>query len=184
MLRITEEILLLIIDSEKGGIQSSLTDHSRDVVIAGAVLTDLALEGRIDTDLQQLIPIDPTPLGDNLLDPTLADIFRETEQARHRILGSRAPLHGATKVRHRALGRLVMHGILETAGNGMFFLSRLVSRVRRYPPASARATEDVEFRIMRMDLQPGNSRAARCRDHRPRGGGRRLREAAVPAGAR
>lgn len=149
MLRITEEVLLLIIDSEKGGIQSSLTDHSRDVVIAGAVLTDLALEGRIDTDLQQLIPIDPTPLGDNLLDPTLADIFRETDRHDTAYWVTRTAAR-SDEVRHRALGRLVMHGILETAGNGMFFLSRLVSRVRRYPPASARATEDVEFRIMRM----------------------------------
>ena len=77
MLRIAEEILVLIIDSEKGGIHASLSDHSRDVVIAGAVLMDLALEQRIDTDLQQLFPVDPTPLGDDLLDSTLADICAE-----------------------------------------------------------------------------------------------------------
>ncbi len=35
---------------------------------------DLALENRIDTDLEQLILVDSTPVGDDLLDPTLARI--------------------------------------------------------------------------------------------------------------
>ena len=48
MLTVTEEILLLIIDAESGSIQHSLPPHQRDVVVAGAVLTDLALENRID----------------------------------------------------------------------------------------------------------------------------------------
>ncbi len=149
MLRITEEILLLIIDSEKGGIHTSLSDHSRDVVIAGAVLMDLALERRIDTDLQQLIPVDPTPLGDDLLDPTLADICREADYHDTAYWVTRTAAR-SDEVRQNALDRLVGYGILESHDNGMFFLSRLVSRVRRYPPTSKSATEDVEFRIMRV----------------------------------
>ena len=42
-----------------------------DVVLAGAVP---AFADRIDTDLESLTLADPTPLGDDLLDPTLAEI--------------------------------------------------------------------------------------------------------------
>ncbi|MDE2891831.1 MAG: GPP34 family phosphoprotein [Chloroflexota bacterium] len=149
MLRITEEILLLIIDSEKGGIHTSLSDHSRDVVIAGAVLMDLALERRIDTDLQQLIPVDPTPLGDDLLDPTLADICRETDYHDTAYWVTRTAAR-SDETRQKALHRLVAHGILESHDNGIHLLSRLVSRVRRYPHTSTTATEDVKIRIMRV----------------------------------
>ena len=41
---------------------------------------DLALENRIDTDLEKLILIDATPVGDNLLDETLADIAAGDER--------------------------------------------------------------------------------------------------------
>ena len=40
---------------------------------------DLALEDRIDTDLDQLVVIDPTPLADDLLDPALAGIARDAQ---------------------------------------------------------------------------------------------------------
>ena len=36
--------------------------------LAGGVLMDLALERRIDTDPDRLYAVDPTPLGDDLLD--------------------------------------------------------------------------------------------------------------------
>ena len=58
MLRVTEELLLLIVDAESGGIQHSLPAHQQDALIAGAVLTDLALENRIDTDAERLFLVD------------------------------------------------------------------------------------------------------------------------------
>ena len=60
MLRFAEEILLLILDNSDGDIASSLPPHSLDTVLAGAVLMDLALEDRIDTDLEKLILADST----------------------------------------------------------------------------------------------------------------------------
>ena len=47
--------------------------------MAGAVIADLALENRIDTDLEALHLIDPTPTGDKLLDPTLKKISETDE---------------------------------------------------------------------------------------------------------
>ena len=78
MRRVTEEIILLILDAETGGIQYSLPTHQRDLVIAGAVLMDLTLENRIDTDPERLFLIDSKPLNDELLDPTLLDLANAT----------------------------------------------------------------------------------------------------------
>ena len=53
MLRITEELLLLILDADSGEVQYSLPKHQQDAVMSGAILMDLALENRIDTDTKQ-----------------------------------------------------------------------------------------------------------------------------------
>ena len=73
-LRAVEEILLLILDTDNGEIRHRFPLHSRAVAFAGAMLMDLALENRIDTNVDQLIVTDPSPLGNELLDPILADI--------------------------------------------------------------------------------------------------------------
>ena len=78
MLRFAEEILLLMLD-DKGGRFVGLPDPSLRCALAGAVLMDLALENRIDTDLKQLLLIDATPVGDDLIDPTLYRIAQERE---------------------------------------------------------------------------------------------------------
>ena len=148
VLTIAEEVLLLILDTEKGEIRSSLPAHSREIVMAGAVLMDLSLENRIDTDLERLVVIDPAPLGDDLLDPILSDIVGET--AVHDTAWWLARTAGlGEEIRRKAIDRLVGHGILEAETNGLVFLSRLVSRARRYPTVGGKTTEDVQFRIMR-----------------------------------
>ncbi len=49
MLRFAEEIMLLLLD-DKGGSFINTRSALRECALAGAVLMDLALEGRIDTD--------------------------------------------------------------------------------------------------------------------------------------
>ena len=73
MLRFPEEIMLLLLDDE-GGDFVRVPEWSVQCALAGAVLMDLALENRIDTDPNWLTVIDPTPVGDDLLDPTLERI--------------------------------------------------------------------------------------------------------------
>ncbi|MYJ73541.1 MAG: GPP34 family phosphoprotein, partial [Rhodospirillaceae bacterium] len=73
MLRFSEEIMLLLLD-DKGGRFIDVPTLSLEYALAGAVLMDLAMEGRIDTDPEQLFVIDPSPLGDDLLAPTLSRI--------------------------------------------------------------------------------------------------------------
>ena len=132
MLRFAEEILLLLLDEERGDIASGLSPHSLNIALAGAVLMDLALADRIDTDLEQIIVVDSTPLEDDLLDPTLADIAQEPHGRDAGFWLAHTARRG-DEIRDRAFARLVERSILEAEAEGLFFLSRLVSRSRRYP---------------------------------------------------
>ena len=68
MLTFTEEILLLL--GDEGGVFLPVEKHAFDCALAGAVLMDLAFAYRIDTDLEALFVIDPTPTGNPMLDGT------------------------------------------------------------------------------------------------------------------
>ena len=77
-MRFAEEILLFLLDKQTGHV-TRVPDRSLRYVLAGAVLMDLALEDRIDTDIERLVLVDPTPVGDDLLDPSLAMIAEDDE---------------------------------------------------------------------------------------------------------
>ncbi|MCY3971879.1 MAG: GPP34 family phosphoprotein, partial [Acidobacteria bacterium] len=147
-IRFAEEILLLILDEEHGDLPRSYSEHLLDIVVAGAVLMDLALEGRIDTDLEKLVLVDSTPLEDELLDPTLADVAAGPSYRNADYWIARTAERGK-EIRERALARLVENGILETDAGGMFF-SSAVSRSRRYPTRDGGQMEEVRLRIMRV----------------------------------
>ena len=149
MLRFAEEIVLLLLDEERGDITPSFPPRSLDIVLAGAVLMELALEDRIDTDLERLTVVDSTPLADDLLDPTLDDVARAAETHDTGFWIARTAERGP-EIRDRVLARLVERGILEAEGDGPVFLSRPVSRARRYPSIDGKATEEVRLRIMRV----------------------------------
>ena len=52
---IAEEVLLLVLDDDTGKLNGKLPVHSLRNAISGALLMDLALNNRIDTDLHQLV---------------------------------------------------------------------------------------------------------------------------------
>lgn len=149
MLRFAEEIILLLLDEERGELAPNLPPHSLHIVLVGAVLMDLALEGRIDTDLKQLILADSTPLADDLLDPTLAAIAGSSQVRDARFWIAHEAQRG-DDIRDKALARLTQRGILESESEGFFFFSRLVSRARRYPMLEGKTAEDVRLRVMRV----------------------------------
>ena len=62
MLRLAEEMMLLILDDVSGEFVR-VSKWSLDCALAGAVLMDLSLENRIDTDPERLFVIDPTAPG-------------------------------------------------------------------------------------------------------------------------
>ena len=119
-----------------------------DIVVAGAVLMELAFEGRIDTDLERLVVADATPLDDDLLDPALADIAAGPDSRSADFWLARTATRGEA-IRELALARLVEAEILEADAGGVF-LSRFVRRSRRYPSRDGQYLEEVRLRIMRV----------------------------------
>ena len=143
MLRFVEEILLLLLRDDDGKFVN-VPQSSMDRAIAGAVLMELAMENRIDTDLENLIVVDTTPLGDDLLDPTLAMIAEggeEQKDARHWV---EQTARQAPTIREVTLDRLVERGILEREDDRFLW----VFRSRRYPMVDGQAEREVKLRIM------------------------------------
>ena len=66
-LTMPEEIMLLLLD-DRTGRPVGLPPPAADFAIAGAVLMELSLHGRIDTDLEQLVVSNQLPTGDGVLD--------------------------------------------------------------------------------------------------------------------
>ena len=150
MLRFAEEVLLLLVNEQHGGIDTNYPSHLLDHVFAGAVLMDLALENRIDTDLDHLILVNPDPLGDSLLDPVLADVAQGPANKSSGFWLERTALQGA-EIRDEAINRLLKRGILESGPDELVFVSQHVSRTRRYPSGTGKEKmEDVRLRIMRV----------------------------------
>ena len=147
MLRVSEELLLLLLDAASGDIQHSFPEHKRDVVMAGAVLMDLALENRIDMDTERLFLLDSKPVGDDLLDPTLADIAADAEAHDTGYWIKRVAAGGAA-IRAQVRNRLTGLGILEADANGLVYPSKVFARTRRYPASSRDKREDVKSRVM------------------------------------
>ena len=143
MLRFVEEITLLMLHDDDGRF-ANVPSWSLNYALAGGVLMDLALENRIDTDLEHLILVDATPTGDSLLDPTLADIAAgEKHDARYWV---EQTAERAEAIQQGALTRLIDVGILEQQ-EGRFLW---VFRSRRYPMIDGKAEREVKLRIMEV----------------------------------
>ena len=111
-----EALCLLLLDRETGRLPPARR-RAVHYALAGSVLVDLALADRIGNGSAQLRPTDPTPLGDDLLDPLLArihaapnghDIATWVEETAER----------ADEIRTAALGRLVARGVLGVEKSG------------------------------------------------------------------
>ena len=147
MLRFADELLLLLIDDRRGDL-IPVSERSLGCALAGALLMDLALEGRVDTDPDYLSLLDATPLGDDLLDPVLAEIAQADAVHHARFWVAHLAERG-DDIRDQTLARLTAQGILEAEAGGFFSFLPSVSRTRRYPADEA-SREDVQLRIMRV----------------------------------
>ena len=141
MLRFAEEIILLLLNDDNGRFVH-VPDYSLKYALAGGVLMDLAMEDRIDTDLERLILVDATPVGDSLLDQTLAEIKTGGEH-NTRFWLERTAQH-AEAIRDEALSRLIALSILERKENRFLW----VFQSRRYPTIDGEAEREVKLRIM------------------------------------
>ncbi len=142
MLTFAEEIMLLLLEDESGRFVF-VPEHSANCVLSGAVLMDLALRGKIDTDLKKLTVTDPSPTGDDLLDPTFQRLVDAEEQRDARYWVEYCQ-RDAMAIRQGALDRLCRNGILEREENRFLW----VFRSRRYPVRDDQPEREVKLRIM------------------------------------
>ncbi len=141
MLTITDSILLLL-ENEDGIFLPTQSDTVKSV-LAGAVLIDLSLADRIDTDLQTLMVLDETPTGNVLMDGILSKIaaHAETSDTQHwiKILSS----DKSVTIQELALASLVQSGIVEQKDRKFLWLFHS----RTFPTIDFESKENVKLRI-------------------------------------
>ena len=78
-LSLTEELILMLLNEETGYFHQVPGWHLNCAVV-GAVLAELSLLSRIDTDMESLFLVDPTETDNPALDPILEEIVDEPDQ--------------------------------------------------------------------------------------------------------
>ena len=146
MLSFVEEIVLLQLDDSQGKFVN-LPLSAADVVLAGAALMELALANRIDSDLNQLILVDKTPTGDDILDDVLKQIGEAGGELNAANVLERISGNGE-KYQDIALKRLIAKGILREE-EGRFLW---VFHTRRYPVVDDREQREVRARLRQLVL--------------------------------
>lgn len=147
-LNLAQELLLLVMDEDNGE-ATGVPSRTMGYALAAAALIELELQHRIDTSPEELVVVDSTPLGDNLLDPVLADIVEVSrDSARNAEFWIRRMAERSEELRATALAGLETQGLVEADDTGFFSLSRLAARARRYPEAGSRQAQEVRLRVL------------------------------------
>lgn len=145
-LTFTEEIVLLALD-DKTGAPLPLPATALSYGLAGAVLADLAVAGKIDTDEKRLIVLDANPTGDLLLDPWLAVLAGEKES--HPVVHWLSVLADRQhEIEEPALERLIDRGILKRQDKKILWVIGL----RRYPTVDGHERTEVRTRLGELIL--------------------------------
>ncbi|MCY3691544.1 MAG: cytochrome P450 [Chloroflexi bacterium] len=148
MLNIAEELLLLLMDEDRGE-YTAVPERTLGYALTGATLIELELRHRIDVSPEALVVIDPTPVDDDLLDPVLADIVAVSRDTTHNAeFWVRRIAQSSDELRGRALAGLAAQGMVEADESGFFFLSRRAARARHYAPTQSQQAEETRQRIL------------------------------------
>ena len=142
MLTFVEEIMLLFLDDQTGKFENMYYEEFK-YALAGAVLMDLALRSKIDTDLEKLKVVDPNPTGEEILDGFLNKIAESDEEMNTFYWVSEIAKSGA-EIRDKALESLVRRGILKVEEKKILW----VIGVRRYPTVDDTQEKEVRRRII------------------------------------
>ncbi len=124
-----EELILSLLNEESGYFYQ-VPGWTLNCTVIGAVLAELSLLSRIDTDLESLFLIDRTPTGAPALDPILAEIAEEQEHRSTEYWIERlAPR--AEAIIDLLLNRMVAQGLLEHHDGDFWTLARSAWRTPR-----------------------------------------------------
>ncbi|MBT8072851.1 MAG: GPP34 family phosphoprotein [Xanthomonadales bacterium] len=135
-----EEAMLLALRDEKGTVMTSFPDQ----VVAGAVLAELLLDGRISVEdnKKQLVDVlHDGQLGDPLMDECLEKIASSKRRASVRTWVSR--LAGIKHLRHRVAKQLCERGILRADEDKIL----LVFKRKIYPEINSRPERRIINRL-------------------------------------
>ena len=141
-LTLPEELLLLMLDDASG----QLVDRAfpaGDYALAGGVLAELALLGRVDTDMQRLFVVDTTPTGNPTLDPVLHRLRTAPAAASSR-QWIEAVAAEAPALREALFARLVQAGVLRREDSRFLWMLQ----ERRYPTVSGKEEREVKGRLL------------------------------------
>jgi len=142
-LDLAEELILLALDDETGRlVRGGAAVAALDRAVAAAVLMELALAHRIDTDSKRLFVISPEPIGIALADEVLNEIAQSTEAEPSSHWVQRLSLRGE-RYRAQLIAQLVERGILKEVDQRLLW----VLRQRAYPQTDGRAEQEVKGRI-------------------------------------
>ncbi len=141
---LTEELLLLTLE-DSGGEFDSVPEIYLNCGVAGALLMDLSLRGRLDSDLSGVFVVDATPTGDAAIDRVLVAIAHEPEQLSTRQWISRLA-HDAPEMREAALAHLCARGVLREKDHAFLW----VLNERRYPVVEGHERTEAKNRILAL----------------------------------
>jgi len=142
MLTLAEDIILLLLDDDTGKL-ASIDLMTLNYAMAGAVLMDLALRNKIDTDLESLIVADSTPTGLQMLDTYLDKISSENKENNTRYWLTELSNYGEDIV-DSVLNMLVEKKILKTEEKKILW----VIATRVYPMIDDKEEKEVKRRII------------------------------------
>lgn len=145
-LTLLEELELLSLD-DKTGAHLPLLPEALGYALAGAILADLEMAGRITTDGKTLEVINPAPTGNSLLDPWLERLAASPQT--HPI-GYWLSVFSDHKpaIETAALNQLIARGILKREDRKILWVFGL----RRYPTLHNEERVEVRTRLAKLIL--------------------------------
>ena len=146
MLTMLEEVVLLAVDERNGGLRSA-HEYSTSYALAGAVVFDLALARRIDTDTEDVVILDASPTGNATLDRVLAHMAARPQLKTvagwiEEIFDERTDLEG------EALASLTARGILRHEKSKLLW----IIDVERFPLVEDKPQQHVRLRLAQTIL--------------------------------
>ena len=143
-LSLTEELLLVALDDDTGRV-IELLPFSLETAIAAALVMDLTLAARIDTDPAHLFVLSAAPTGNPIVDDVLARVTAEPQPLSSAEWLRRLAVPGP-ELRDRILARLVERGVLQSVEKRLLW----VFKTRVYPPTSGLEEREVKSRVMTL----------------------------------
>ena len=143
-LTIPEEILLLTIDPKSG--ETKVEDlMTLDVVLASAILMHLAMENRIDTDLEDLFYISSEKFGNVVLDDAIREI-RDNGKMENPVYWITQFALKADEIKESIIASLIGKGVLKVESNKLLW----VFKTHKYPVKDNSQLIEVRTRVREL----------------------------------